>query len=85
MQKLDISENREIAITPEVFEAMLKLRDEFESLIETIEIMNDKKLMAGIKRSKADFEAGRATKIKIQIFKPAQSIIFSDNYGSKTF
>jgi hypothetical protein len=42
---------------------MVKLRNTFESIIETIEIMNDKELMAGIKRSNADFEAGRIHKL----------------------
>lgn len=50
MQTLEMikkTESREIVITPEAFEDMVKLRDEFESIIETIEIMNNKELMAG--------------------------------------
>lgn len=41
-----------------------KDKEEMDILVETIEIMNDKKLMEGIERSKKDAKAGRVTKIK---------------------
>ena len=53
-----------IIISPETFNAMVKLRDEFDSIIETIEIMNDKELMEGIKRSEEDVKAGRTHELK---------------------
>ena len=41
-----------------------KLKDELEALIETIEILNDEKLMKGIKSSRKDVEAGRIHELK---------------------
>ncbi len=38
---------------------MEKLRGEFDSPVETIEIMNDKELVKGIKRSIDDVRSGR--------------------------
>lgn len=54
----------EIIISPELFENILKLRDEFDSLVETLEILNDKELMEGIKRSREDAGAGRVHELK---------------------
>ncbi|MCX9082370.1 MAG: hypothetical protein OIN83_09255 [Candidatus Methanoperedens sp.] len=41
-----------------------KLKDDLEALIETIEILNDEKLMKGIKSSRKDLEAGRLHELK---------------------
>ncbi len=40
------------------------MKKKIDSLIETIEIMNDKELMEGIKRSINDANAGRVKKIR---------------------
>jgi PHD/YefM family antitoxin component YafN of YafNO toxin-antitoxin module len=67
MVKMDAKSSEKgnnLIITPEAFNAMVRLRDEFDSIIETIEIMNDKELMEGIKRSKDDVEAGKIHELK---------------------
>ena len=53
-----------ITISPELFESILDLRDEFDSLVETMEILNDKELMEGIKRSRKDAMAGKVHELK---------------------
>ena len=65
MKKLaDVTAEKKLVITPEVFDEMVRLRGEFDSLIETIEILNDRELMEGIKRSKEDVKSGRVYKVK---------------------
>ena len=41
-------------ITSDILDTMIKMRDELDALIETIQIMNDKELMSGINSSKQD-------------------------------
>jgi len=41
----------ELTITKDVFDTLLKMREELDQIIETIEIMNDKELMEGINRA----------------------------------
>ncbi|HDN68174.1 MAG: hypothetical protein ACXQT6_02500 [Candidatus Methanospirareceae archaeon] len=53
-----------LTISPEVFNTLVKLREELEDVIETIEIMNDRELMEGLERSKKDFEEGRVYELK---------------------
>ncbi|MBU4373360.1 MAG: hypothetical protein KJ714_02740 [Euryarchaeota archaeon] len=48
----------------DVFDNLKKLKDELESLIETIEITNNETLMEGIKRSRGDVKAGRVYELK---------------------
>lgn len=55
---------RKIIMTEKVFSELIKLRDELESIIETIEIMNDKELLDGLERSKKDVETGRVYELK---------------------
>lgn len=55
---------RKITMSGKVFGELIKLRDELESIIETIEIMNDKELMEGLERSKKDVETGRVYELK---------------------
>ena len=43
--------------------AATKLRDELDSLIETAEILNDKRLAKSIRRSEEDVRHGRFTRI----------------------
>ena len=43
---------------------LVKLKEELEEVIETIEIMNDRALMEGLKRSKKDVEEGRIYELK---------------------
>jgi hypothetical protein len=55
---------RKIIMSEAVFDELIKLKDELESIIETIEILNDKELTAGLERSKKDVENGRVYKLK---------------------
>ena len=54
----------ELTITPDAFNTLVKLKEELEDVIETIEIMNDKELMEGLNRSKKDVEEGRVYELK---------------------
>jgi len=54
----------ELTISPDVFNTLVKLKEELEEVIETIEIMNDKELMEGLKRSRKDVEEGRVYELK---------------------
>jgi len=54
----------ELTISPDAFNTLVKLKDELEDVIETIEIMNDRALMAGLKRSMKDVEEGRVYELK---------------------
>lgn len=53
-----------IIIPQKAFRNMVRLNEEFDSIIETIEIMNDKELMKGIERSRRDLDAGRIKEMK---------------------
>jgi len=54
----------ELTISPSAFNTLVKLKEELEDVIETIEIMNDRALMAGLKRSMKDVEEGRVYELK---------------------
>ena len=54
----------ELTISPDVFNTLVKLKQELEEIIETIEIMNDRELMESLKRSKKDVEEGRVYELK---------------------
>ena len=53
-----------MVISFDAFNNLKKLKDELEALIETIEILNDEKLMEGIKSSRNDVKAGRIHELK---------------------
>ena len=53
-----------IVISYDAFNNLKKLKEDLEVLIETIEVMNDKTLMKGIKRSRNDVKQGRIHEIK---------------------
>jgi len=54
----------ELTISPDAFYTLVKLKEELEEVIETIEIMNDKELMGGLKTSKKDVEEGMVYELK---------------------
>ena len=54
----------ELTISTDAFNTLVKLKEELEDVIETIEIMNDRELMEGLKRSKKDVEEGRVYELK---------------------
>ncbi len=53
-----------IVISYDAFNNLRKLKDDLESLLETIEIMNDETLMKGVERSRDDVKAGRVHRMK---------------------
>lgn len=53
-----------IIIPQKTFRNIVKLSKEFDSIVETIEIMNDRELMKGIERSRTDFKKGRFRELK---------------------
>ena len=63
MQTVTLYPN-EMVVNKSVFNDMLKVREEIESIIETLEIMNDPDLMKGIERSKRDVKEGRTHELK---------------------
>ncbi len=50
-----------ITINSGVFKSMINLRDEIDSIIETIEILNDRELIESIKRGERDIKEGKTT------------------------
>ncbi|MBC7091339.1 MAG: hypothetical protein H5T50_05455 [Nitrososphaeria archaeon] len=54
----------ELIITKDVYDTLLKMREELDQIIESIEIMNDKELMEGINRAIKDVEEGRIYELK---------------------
>jgi len=58
------AKTKKIVISRDVFKEMIRLRDELDGLIETIEIMNDPGLIRGIKRGQADAKAGRVHELR---------------------
>lgn len=63
-KKQKLSMRGKIVIPQRAFRNMVRLNEEFDSIIETIEVMNDKELMKGIERSRADLKAGRVKELK---------------------
>lgn len=55
---------RKVVIPIQTFRNIIRIKDEFDSMIETIEIMNDRELMRGIERSREDVKAGRVRELK---------------------
>jgi hypothetical protein len=64
MAETRITMRGELTISPGAFNTLVKLKEELEEVIETIEIMNDKELNEGLKRSKKDVEEGRVYELK---------------------
>lgn len=52
-----------VLVLAKKIEEAKRLRNDLDSLIETAEILNNKKLMESIKRSEKDMQEGRVTKI----------------------
>lgn len=63
-KKAKLSMRGKIIIPQKAFRNMVRLNEQFDSIIETIEIMNDKELMRGIERSKNDMKAGKVRELK---------------------
>ena len=53
-----------MVVNKSVFNDMLIVKKEIDSIIETLEIMNNPDLMKGIERSKRDVKEGRTHELK---------------------
>jgi hypothetical protein len=51
-------------MTKSIFEDILRIREELDSVVETIEIMNNKELREGIERSRKNVKEGKVRKLK---------------------
>ncbi|HEC77288.1 MAG TPA: hypothetical protein ENI33_08565 [Thermoplasmatales archaeon] len=50
---------KELTVSLDILDALVKIRKELDEIIETLEIMNDEETMEGIKKSIEDIEKGR--------------------------
>ncbi|MGA2318373.1 MAG: hypothetical protein ABSG71_18635 [Thermodesulfobacteriota bacterium] len=55
---------QKISMTKSIFEDILRIREELDSVVETIEIMNNKELREGIERSRKNVKEGKVRKLK---------------------
>jgi hypothetical protein len=55
---------QKITMTKSIFEDILRIREELDSVVETIEIMNNKELREGIERSRRNVKEGKNRKLK---------------------
>jgi len=53
-----------LTVSKDVFDALIKIREELDQIIESIEIINDKELMEGIDRAIKDAENGKIYELK---------------------
>ena len=60
MRKLE----KEVVIPVKIFSRLMKVRDELDSIMETIDILRNKKLMESIKKAREDVRKGRVYKLK---------------------
>jgi len=55
---------QKITMTKSIFEDIQRIREELDSVVETIEIMNNKELREGIERSRKNVKEGKVRKLK---------------------
>ncbi|MCD6572747.1 MAG: hypothetical protein J7K95_01465 [Thermoplasmata archaeon] len=48
-----------LTVSKDVFDALIRIREELDQIIESIEIMNDREVMEGIDRAIKDIENGK--------------------------
>ena len=56
--------SRTITISEDVFQEMIRKKEEFDVIVESIELMNNPLIRENIKKSKEDIKAGRIHKLK---------------------
>jgi len=61
--QMDNASPAHVVISPEAFLTLKRLKNEFDEIIETIEILNTPQLMKQIERSKKDVKAGRVCEL----------------------
>lgn len=60
MVEMGKERSKTVGVTsPAVYRDMVKLREEIDSIIETLEIMSNEELMKDLQESMKDFEEGR--------------------------
>ncbi|MFQ6119590.1 MAG: hypothetical protein ACE5KE_06865 [Methanosarcinales archaeon] len=64
MEQVGVSTQQNLTISYEMFRDILRLKEELEGILETIEIMNDKESVEGLRRSMEDVKAGRVYELK---------------------
>ena len=55
---------KELTVSLDILDALVKIREELDEIIETLEITNDEETMEGIKRGIEDIEKGRIHELK---------------------
>ena len=55
---------RTITISEDIFEEMIRKKEEFDAIVESIELMNNPEVMESIRKSKEDIKAGRVHKLR---------------------
>ena len=55
---------RTITISEDAFEEMIRKKEEFDAIVESIELMNNQEVKESIKKSKEDIKAGRVHKLQ---------------------
>ena len=53
-----------ITINEDVFNEMLRKKEEFDAIVESIELMNNPEVKEALKKSKEDIKAGRVHKLR---------------------
>ena len=53
-----------ITISQDIFEEMIRKKEEFDAVVESIELMNNPEVKDAIRKSKEDIKAGRVHKLK---------------------
>jgi len=55
---------KELVLSRDILNALIRIRKELDEIIETLEIMSDKETMEGIKKGLEDIEKGRIYELK---------------------
>lgn len=53
-----------ITISEDIFQEMIRKKEEFDAVVESIELMNNPEVRDSIRRSKEDIKAGRVHKLR---------------------
>lgn len=56
--------SKTITINEDVFNEMIRKKEEFDAIVESIEFMNNPNVKEAIKKSKEDINAGRVHRLK---------------------
>lgn len=55
---------RTITINEDIFQEMIRKKEEFDAIVESIEVMNKPEVRESIRKSKEDIKAGRVHKLR---------------------